>query len=298
MVWLLFAALSYAAYAACNLYDSYLSNRIFKNSISPLFYESLLVIPFYGCLLLFTGWHDISWETAGVIAVAGIASVLYIWPYFAALKMEETSVVVSYWSLTRLFVPIMAYFIVSERLEPTDYIGFALLTFGNAALNLRKGFHIHSVKALMLMVLSGLVMALDIVLFKKAFMEMDWLFALAVGKIIGSVVSAALVLIPSTTRRQILEDRHACANNIWPVLITCALALVGSLTGSYATYLTHATWVTAAACMQPFMVVFFTWMLARTGSKHYREDLERSQIFKKGGAFALLAGGTLLITIF
>lgn len=68
--------------------------------------------------------HWLSAEVLPYAVAVSFISVFYLFPYYAALRETDTSVVAALFSLERVFVPLWAYLIVGEVVKPSQYVGF------------------------------------------------------------------------------------------------------------------------------------------------------------------------------
>src|SRR5205085_1961237 len=129
-----FAFLAPALYAVAEIFDEYLTNKGLKN-ISPLvFFASLFSFLFIPLLFLF-GKVALP-PLRLVLPLVGVAltNLLYLYPYYKSLKIEDTSVVSAFFSFGKIIIPISAFIFLHEILSFREYLGVGIIIAGNIAL--------------------------------------------------------------------------------------------------------------------------------------------------------------------
>ena len=142
--------------------DAHFSNSIFNKTTSLIFYATItniIIIPF---LFLF-GTPTLPSLT--VIFIVGAIDVFYQIPYYIALRKVDTLITVALFSLGEVSVPILAYFIVGEKLSIMQYVGFGIILLSSFLLNFnRKQLKLNI--AFFLMLIMSLALSLASVLEK------------------------------------------------------------------------------------------------------------------------------------
>lgn len=176
MTFVFAAFLSPLFYAFACLIESQLSNRTFKHQTTMIFYISLMNCLFLP-LLLFFGMPEIpSKELFFYYVLIAVIDVAYLYPYYTAMKVIDTSIVGALFSLGQITIPVMTYFFLEERLEFTQYIGFTIIIMASIALSI-KGAKIPKLnRAFYYMVLASLLWALHIVMEKYVLnLDSNWI---------------------------------------------------------------------------------------------------------------------------
>ena len=120
----------------CNLLDSHFANNLIKSNSAVIFYNSLtnvLVIP---VLFLFGVPQAITWEEFPFLVIIAATETFYLLPYYHALRRIDASVTSALFSLSGVLIPIMAWFLVDEKLSIMQYFGFGVIIAASIALNL------------------------------------------------------------------------------------------------------------------------------------------------------------------
>lgn len=297
MFWVLVALLSRISFACCNVLDSYFRNLSFRNGFSQNFFGSLYYIVIIPVLyvVIKPSWPEPQYW--GGILIAGVFSALYLVPYLEALKYADSSVVTSYFTLGRIFTPILAFFMINERLSLMEIMGFIVVMLGAFYLSLQaqggagKKFEF---KPFLLMTLSGLMIALYTVSSKQVFDAWPWEKAFFYIVVVSSATSWLTYFLPSV-KNHIREDMKLA-----PVIgrlygLNVLFGLLGSILFFYSLALTKASYVAMAAQFQPFVVILLMFLARRFGLlKEVRESLDVAAVRKKSVAFFIMALGVLL----
>src|SRR3989344_4715022 len=169
MNWIFVALLEPVLFAFSNVIDSHLSNRLFK---SP--WVLTVLVASSNALFLPIVWLLDRPELIGVsllpyVILVAFIELFYAYPYYKALQHDDTSVAVSLFSLGRIFVPILAFFLVGESLQPVQYLGFAIITFASAALTFNPTSNLRLNKSFFYMLLASTLLAVEVVVYKYIF---------------------------------------------------------------------------------------------------------------------------------
>lgn len=163
---LIAAFLSPFFYAASNIFDSYLSNRVFKHTGSIIFFNAFFPILFLPLLWLFGSPKIISLSILFPVIIIALIEILYQVPYYKSLQKEDTSIVVSLFALGKCFVPVLAFLIVKEQLHSWQYLGFFLIIASSALLTYEPKKKVRFNVSLFYMLGTSIILAFQTVLYK------------------------------------------------------------------------------------------------------------------------------------
>lgn len=208
MIWLFYALLSRACFAVCNLIDGHfttgkLASPYGRMVLFNIFTLFLLPIAYFSFHIKPLPYHLYPWVLA-----SGTTFFLYVIPYLKALKISDTSTVVSLFTLARIFVPFLAYFIVGETLSPPEILGFIIVVLGA----LWHAYEPHKAKLnfqlILQMTLCGVLMAGYCVFSKRIFNEIHWIDGLFYIYGVAACSAFSLLLDPRL-RPEIIETIKA-----------------------------------------------------------------------------------------
>lgn len=291
------AFLNPIAHAGCSLIDSHISNNLFKRYTTIVFYASLtncIVIPF---LFLFGMPRLISWNMAFWIFIVGMIEVLYQLPYYAALRKIDASIIAALFFLGKIFLPVIAYLIVDEKLSPTQYIGFFVIVLMSILLNI---VHVKKIKinaAFWLMALVSVVLTLQIVLYKYVIDETDWISAIFYQILFSEAVTISFLFFKKM-RVDIMQSFKTYKSKLKMFLGNEAAFQAGHVAGVFSLAYLPVAIVEGIGATQPIFVLAFGYILAKMFGNRLKESVNRYDIIKKLICFIMLIAGVILVVGF
>lgn len=299
-MWLLLAFVGPVCWAVSTHIDKYLVDRYFRDSDTAvlMLFTALLGV----ALLPFIWWIEpaILKPPLQAIAVMTASGVLYMSAllfYLRAIQSEEASVVAPLFQASTLFTFLLGYLFLHERLGPERLLGMGLIVGGALSLSLQRGFDIKRFKSrlILLMLAATFVMALSSVLFKFFAIRSDF-WTTTFWTFVGEGIFGALLLLRPSYRRQFA---HLFRRNPGAVLgVNAANELInlgGGLSVRFASLLAPVALVSAISSTTTFFVFAFGILLTLFFPRLGREDLEASNLARKGLGALLIAGGVVLI---
>lgn len=292
-MWILIAFVSPILHGFSSILDNYLANKLFKNLWTLIFYSSLLNAVFLPFVLLIQVPDLPSLQFLPFFFLIGLIEVFYLLPYYKALQNEDTSVITALFSMGRIFVPILAFFIVKEVLSLTQYIGFLIIIISSVAVTFNGRIKFRINKSFLLMVLSALLLSIEAVTYKYLFGNVSWSTGFVWPVIFSFVIALFFLLIPKL-RRDILENRRNFIKNLSVFTSEEILTFGGSATAVYAISLVPVTLVKGIASFQAFFVLVYAITLHRFFPHVFKENIDRKSIVKKAIFFLLMIVGVIL----
>ena len=210
-MYVLIAFLTPILHALSCIVDAHFSNNIFKKVPSLVFYatiSNIIIIPFlflFGtpiippleilAIFLFGTPIIPPLEILAILFIISLIEVCYQIPYYHALRNIDTSIVVALFSLGKITIPVLAYFIVNEKLSLIQYCGFGIILLSTFLLN----FDIKKLKiniAFFLMLVVSVLLSLSSVLSKYSLQSVDFVTVLFWGSIFATSICLSLLLLP------------------------------------------------------------------------------------------------------
>ncbi len=292
MTWVLIAIFDPMLHGIANVFDNYLTNRIWKNTGSLVFYAIATNVIFIPFVFLIQRPDVPPISAIPWIVLVGILDVVYLFPYYRALRSDDTSTVSSLFSLGYVFVPLLAFLIVDEVLLAHQYVGFALIVLSSMAVTWSGRLRFS--RSFLYMALASLLVALEAVLYKYLFEEMSWSTAFVWSNVASLVTLVPLLLWPSTVRaikNSFGEFKKSGHIFVLEELMTFA----GAAAMTYAIALAPVTLVEGIGALQPFFVLSYAMIFNRVLPGIFKERMDRRSLLKKFAFFGIMAIGVILI---
>ena len=294
-MYILLAFLTPLLHALSCIVDAHFSNNIFKKVPSLVFYatiSNIIIIPF----LFFFGTPTIpSLEILAILFIIALIEVCYQIPYYHALRNIDTSIVVALFSLGKISVPVLAYFIVNEKLTLTQYFGFGIILLSTFWLN----FDIKKLKiniAFFLMLVVSLLLSLSSVLSKYSLQSFDFVTVLFWGSIFATSISLSLLLLPQY-RTDIVSSFPQYKKRIKLFLSNELLNQGGTLAGTIALAHLPVLAVKSIGSSQSIFTLLLGFVLYKIFGKSFKENLTRQEVIKKLISFTAIIIGINMVLL-
>lgn len=280
-----------------NILDNYFSNTVFPKLSVLLFFGTVLNVVFLPIILFFNPPHLLSYPLLAVVAVIAVIDIAYLFPYYWALRHTDTSIVAALFSLGKIFVPVLAYFVLGETLAPVQYLGFALIVCSAIFLTLdMKKFTLN--KAVFLMTGVSLALSVQAILYKYVFdAGVSW-GSVVTALTLMEVVIAAIVMFSANKLADIIEDFKTIRANMKIFVAQQVLEWGGNVSSSYAVSVLPVTIAQGIASTQPLFVLVYAAIFGRNFATFFKEATHRKEMARKSFFFALTIAGTILVVAY
>ena len=278
------------------LIESRLANVTFKKPISMIFYVSLMNILFLPLLLLLgrptlpTGEVFMYYS---IIAAIGIA---YLYPYYMAMKVIDTSIIAALFSLGQITIPIMSYFLLNEKLTLSQYIGFVIIVMSSIALSI-KGKKIPKLnKAFYYMLFSAIIVSFSAVLEKYVLtIDDNWINLIFYPNFISGLIPFSFLLIKKW-RKDIIKNFPPYRMKIRIFMLNEFICFIGAVCGIYALSGLSPTITKSIGATQPIFMIAISLFLLKKFNIPLKEKISRQIMLKKIFCFILIILGVILVT--
>lgn len=281
-------------HAISNIIDAHLSNKVFNRLQTLIFYNSLTSFFATFMVLVFGMPQWVGWAMLPLLAVIGMIEVFYQIPYYAALRRSDTSVVTAWFSLGYVLVPVLAYFMVGEKLHFIQYLGFGLLIFSSIALNIDNPRKIRLNKAFFLMLFSSSLLAVEAVLYKYVLQEIDWISAVFYTAIFSTMTSF-LFLFGRQSRLDIILSFAQYKSQFKLFGFNEIISQVGNISQIFAFSIMPVVVVESICSSQPLFVLGLGIIFYLLFGDKFRENISAKHILRKGFFFILIIIGVFLV---
>lgn len=277
MTWFILALLAPLLYSIVNLIDDNLLRFIYKGAHLATVISGLLgATPLL--LLFFVDLVDIPVRLVIMMIAVGFLTCLYYFFYFRSLQAESPSVVIAMLGLVPATVPVLAYFLLGERLVFYQLLGLIMVILATAWLAVGgiKKFKIS--KALVPILTVVLLMDTTFLMSKYVYDKVDFFPAymwFCVGLGLGGVYFIFVMLFSRS-----VHDLSLFKRNIHHLLglfiLTEMFAVVAEFVSNKAISQGPVSLVVAIGGIQPVYLVLIALMLYPMSPKYFREAVEGS----------------------
>lgn len=284
----LIALISPAFDALGNIVDGKISRTMNLNSI--VFYGALFNLIFVPLIFVFWLPKIPPVSALPVILFIGAVEILYMYPYTLSLRNIDTSIVTALFSLGKFFVPLFAFLIVGEKLSPYAYAGFFLILVSSMALS----FHRHEWKfrlnsSFFSMLGCSVLLSLSAVAEKYMLgWAMDWLTLFFWTQICASGIVITLLSI-TRFRKDVMFGFQNLKPDVSNLLLQSFLAIWGVMSLMFAIAIAPVTFVKWISSLQPFMVIFASYLIHKISPRFVFESFWGWDVLKKALCFLLTA---------
>ncbi len=293
-MWLLSALGAAVALGFSSAIDSVLANRVFVSSRTLMFYSSLFNAVFLPFLLLFITPSVLPPAAIGIVLLVGFLDIIYLFPYYRAVREADASVVNALLSFSRILTPFFAYFLLDERLGIGAYIGFTVILLAGSLLSVKPGHTFKFNAAFWYMLLTSAIISIDVVLYKQLYTIVDWPTGYTWGALSG--IAWLVIITFCTSKVKDLKDGFSAFKASFGYFaLNESLTFIGFIATAYALARAPVTAVTAAYGFTPFFAIGAAWLLRRLPGHNAQEDLSTGSVIKKSILFAVILGGLLLV---
>lgn len=301
--WVLMSFAAPFLWALVVLLDVYFVRRVYEKPhegtiISGLFQGLvLLLIPFIG----FT-WPG---NAAAILFVAGgVMFIMAFHSYFGAMALiGDGALIETLFNLSTIFVPVLAWLLIGERLDFSGYLGIALVFAGGVALTSNDIIQKKISSVFTIMIFGIFFYALSVILLKMgdnvAKNQEFWPgFALfSFGIALGSM----LVLLFQNEQENILKRIYNLSKKYIVFFVLAeSLSVLGTFALQKAINIAPAvSFVTAIASLTPLFVMLFSFFVAFLYRTHSIKDAYTKQFDGFGWktfAIILIAVGIYFVT--
>jgi len=294
MLWILVAFINPVLHGFANVLDNYLTNKLFKSVWTLAFYSTCFNVLFLPLVLLIEIPGLPPTSLLPFFFLIAIIEVLYLFPYYKAMQVDDTSVVSSLFSLGRIFVPIFAFLFVGEVLQFTQYLGSLVIVLGGAALTLNNHGTLRLNKSFFYMFVCSALLAIEAVVYKYLFESVSWSTGFVWTTLFSAAIIIGFLLVPKI-RRDVKEQTGNLKRNAPVFAFEELLTFGGSAASTYAISLVPVTLAKSIGAFQPFFVLVYALVLGRFFPQMFHENIDRRSLVKKFLLFAIMVIGIILV---
>jgi drug/metabolite transporter (DMT)-like permease len=281
-------------HAYANILDNYLADKLFARLAPLVFFGTIFELLTVPVIWYLDPPSATPVVLLGILFVVSIIEVSYLFPYYWSLRRADTSVVASLFSLGKIFIPLLAFYFVGERLTLPQYAGFLILILSSVLLTLDfRKMRLNVVFFIMLG--TSLALSLQAILLKYVYEQgMGWGTSVIWTCSFQFFMGLALMVWPAN--RAELRSSISRAKQVGLVVFGMeAFSVGGSLGSMLALYFIPISIAKAIAATQPIFVLVYALLFSKKYPHLFREYIGRDGVAKKSLLFVCIIAGTLLI---
>src|SRR5258708_26442855 len=176
MSWLFFATATYVFYTVTNFIEKFLIDKKIQYPSTVTIISGFLSFVVGIAIFAMQGFQLLPVLQIVLLFISGILLTFYLIPYFHALSIDDASRVVPLFQFFPVFVLIISYLFLHERLSVQQMSGFLFVTIGGLLLGLEhinvKVFRLR--KSFWYMMLASFFYALTGIIFKYVVTTHFW----------------------------------------------------------------------------------------------------------------------------
>lgn len=291
---ILFAFISPMSHALSNIVDNHLSNTLFKNTRTLIFYGNIVAILFLPlvCLVEMPDFLP-PLSLIPFFILLALIEIGYLFPYYKALQYDDTSIVTSLFSLGKIFVPLLAFLMVGEVLTLAQYAGFFVIVLSGALLTLQSwAFRLN--RSFFYMLAVSLILSFEAVLYKYTFESVSWSTSFVWTTLCVFCINFWFLAI-STIRKDIQNNISTFRHSLPSMIGNWILDFVGNASSVYVISLIPVTLAKAIGSTQPLFVLVYALILGRFFPSLFKEKIDHQSIVKKIVLFLCIIIGVIIV---
>jgi drug/metabolite transporter (DMT)-like permease len=283
-------------HAASNILDSYLANRLVRRLTPLIFAGAALQVLLLPAVWFLDPPHFLPTYLLGTLLAVSIIDTVYLYPYYWSLRHADTSLVASLFSLGKIFVPILAFFLLSEKLSTLQYAGFVVLILSSMLLTFdvqRMRFN----KAFWLMLFVSIMLSFQSIALKYAYDQgVSWGSSIVWMTLFQFLIPGVFMLYP----KNLLALREALSNYRTTGLPFIGMVLLdwgGTLGRTFSLTIIPVTVAKGIGSTQPLFALTYALLFSRKYPHFFREYIGKDGLRKKGALFVFIIVGTVLTIV-
>lgn len=280
-MWIIFATLTPFLYTVTNFIDKYILEKKIKDPTAATIFGSYVSGVIGIIILAINGFPIFETQQIVYLCIAGILLVLYLLPYYSALKLDDASRVVPMFQFIPVVVFLFSWIFLHETLTTIQFIGFLIIVLSGFILSSNK-VNLEMLKprpVLFFMLISSSMYAGMLILIRSVIRTED--FWVTMGyQMVGSALGATILLgIVGVNRFK------KATKNLFSIIgiisVNNGIAITAQLSEGFALSLATTSLVSVVGGIQPLFLILIGYFLTRSYPHIIKEDISRRMLQKK-----------------
>jgi len=286
MNWFFLPIIATLLWASTNFIDKHLVSKYFKGRQGALIiYSCLIGLPAFILIgIFYPRAFNIAPLTALLIILNSFLYILYLFPYLAALKKADTSVVSPMFETIPVFTYFLALIFLKEVLTLKQMLASVLIIVGAIGISVKlkkKTFHIRK-DVVWLMLLASFLVSLNWLFFKVFAIDLDF-WTTSFWQYIGFFIFGVITFTSSRSyRKDFLNSFKKSRGKIISLnAMNEIINLSAVIIFSYATLLAPLALVSVLNGIQPFFSLIIGILLSVFFPHWIKEEISKKIILQK-----------------
>ncbi|MBR6409290.1 MAG: hypothetical protein IKS23_03520 [Alphaproteobacteria bacterium] len=281
--------------ALSDLIECLLANRTFKHQTTMIFYISMMNFVFVPLVMLL-GMPTLPLKESLIFYfLLALIDVVYLYPFYSAMKVIDTSIVSALFALGQVIVPILSYFILRDVLSLYQYIGFMIIIMASIALSI-KGNKIPKLnRAFYYMLFVSFLLSLRVVIVKCTMnIEGNWINLVMFPNMISGILPLGLLFIKKY-RKDIVKNFPPYLEKFKFFALDEFICFLGLVCSTYALDYLSPVVSSAINNMRPIFLLAISGFLLYAFNIKLKEKITPKILLKKLFCFVLMILGVILV---
>jgi drug/metabolite transporter (DMT)-like permease len=313
MDWFFLALIPPFLWVCSTFIDKFLVSKKFQGKIGALmiFYSIISVIFAPLIYFFFPQVINIDLISAIIVVINSFFLLLYLYPYFLALERDDLTNVTPIFQTIPIFTLILSFFFLKESLSFIQLIAMGIIIFGAFLITLRfsdkqsplhkkgKIWFLFRIDVLFLMLVSSLIVAINMVVFKFFALEFDY-WTIMFWQFVGAGIFGSVILIfHKKSRNDFFSIFHKTNGKIlWMNIFNEIINDVAWMVFSFVSLLAPISLVTLVGnVFQPIIALFIGLGLTLFFPHINKEAIDRNTMIRKIIAIGVIIFGVILLGV-
>lgn len=296
-LWFLLSLFVPVAWGFANVLDSASRRHFIKSDAALTWFLTVTRLPVIAAIILFAGFHPAETPVMLLMLFSGFLWMAPFILYYKALEFEEPSIVILILQTMPVFIYFIAYALLGETLDFTQWIGFVVLLLGGflAAMKRLHGIW-HMSRAFWIMLVASIFWAFSDVLFKKYAADFETFWDALAVYLAGGVIAGIAMMARSHVRTELLHNFSTLSIRGWTfIIVTQIIGLGGTIALTYAFILGKVSLTSVVSGIQPLVAFGAGILLSRFIPEVKAEKSDSTSLTLKTLAFIFTLTGLALL---